>query len=326
MLISFLFVPVLSWSQPDWMSGASAAYPKAAYLTGVGEGATQEKAADKARAEVAKGFGVSLTAISRTAAAETSAGDASSSWQEVSDEVKTSTQKVLDGVEVVSYWQGPQGWYAFAVLDREHNLKVFKDKLAETDRGWKEVSEELARTEGKFARLKIALRLLRLAKDRRRVNQDFRILNPEGQGIPAPDSYEQVLSKARKAVAVVTVAVEVAGAQGRQLTSRIMDGLSATGLKVVEKGGAKTPDIMVEASAEGEPLRPENLLWYWAKGSIMVKLSYGSTGEVFTRFEESGQDAARDPRSAMDATLRSLAAKTAAHVFSAIISAELVDE
>jgi len=47
------FVPLLLAAQqerPDWLSGAHPSYPKNLYLTGIGEGATQEKAADKARA------------------------------------------------------------------------------------------------------------------------------------------------------------------------------------------------------------------------------------------------------------------------------------
>ena len=145
-LAAVFLLPILASAQdkPDWLTGASASYPKSVYLTGVGEGPSQAKAADKARAEVAKGFGVSLTAQSRVAASETSSGDSSSSWQEVSDDVRVSTQKVLDGVEIVANWQGPENWYAFAVLNREHNLKIFKDKLDESDREGKEQSEELA--------------------------------------------------------------------------------------------------------------------------------------------------------------------------------------
>lgn len=323
------FVPLLLAAQqerPDWLSGAHPSYPKNLYLTGIGEGATQEKAADKARAEVAKGFGVTLSAASRTAAAETSGGDAANSRQEISDEIRTSTRKVLDGVEIAVYWQGPQSWHAFAVLDREHSLKVLMDKLAEIDREWKDVAEELERTQGKFARLKLGLRLLRLAKDRRRINADYRILNSEGKGIDAPASTSEVLAKARKAVAAITVAVDFSGEQGRDLTSRVMDSLSSRGLRVVEQAGAKAPDIVVEATAEGENLPPENLLWYWAKGSVTVRLAYGATGETFARFEETGQEAARDPSSALTAVWRGLAAKTAAHIFSAVISAELMDE
>jgi hypothetical protein len=105
-----------------------------------------------------------------------------------------------------------------------------------------------------------------------------------------------------------------------------MDALSGRGLKVVEKSGAASPDLVVEAEAEAEPLPPENLTWYWARASIMTRISYGSTGEVFSRFEEAGQDAAGDPGTAVDLTLRALIARTAAHVFSAVTSAGLVDD
>ena len=306
--------------KPDWLTGESASYPRDAYITGVGEGSTQDKAADKARAEVAKGFGVSLRAESRSAVTETT----ESSWQEVSDEVRTSTRKVLDGVEVVSYWQGPQNWHAFAVLNREHGFKVLKDKLEESDRSWQDLAKELEKAQGKFARLKLALRLLRLSKERDRVNADFRVLSPEGKGIPAPASAAEILSQARRAVSTVTVSVEATGEQARKVASRLMDALAAAGLKAVEKG-LKAPDIELSAMAEGEALPPENFIWYWAKGSLQVKLAYGATGEVFSEFEESGQEAARGPQAALDATLAGLAKQAAAHAFAVIASTELAD-
>ncbi len=307
--------------KPDWLTGESAAYPRSAYVTGVGEGSSQEKAADKARAEVAKALGVSLSATTRSAMTET----LENSSQEVSDEVKTATNKVLDGVEVVSYWEGPQSWYAFAVLNREHSLKVLKDKLDEIDRSWQDLAQELAKVQGKFSRLKLALRLLKLSKQRDRVNRDLRVLNPQGQGIPAPASAAEILSQARHAVSTVTVSVEAKGENARRLSSRIMDALSSAGFKAVAKG-PKPADIALAAELESEAVPPENFIWYWARGSVRVQLAYGVSGEVFSEFEETGEESSRSPSSALDATLSTLAKQTAGHAFLVITSTELSDE
>jgi len=99
-----ILVLVCPWpgaaERPDWVSGTSSAYPKSAYLIGVGQGPSQEKAADKARAEIAKGLSLTVTAKTQATAQETSYGAESSFTQTVADDVRTSTAKVLDGVRI----------------------------------------------------------------------------------------------------------------------------------------------------------------------------------------------------------------------------------
>lgn len=313
-------------AKPDWLSGQSAQYPKSAYIIGVGQAENRDKAADRARAELAKVFSVNVEATGRSYMESVSDGRAESSSQFASDEVKSSTRKVLDGVEVPDYWEDGQGGvYALAVLDRVHSLKVFKDKLDEMDKDFAEARERMDKADGKFGKLKLALKLMRLAKTRRRVNADYRILNPDGTGLPAPEGQSEALGLARKAIAAVTVSVEAAGDEAGRAASRIIDGLSAYGLKVVERSD-NPADVVVEAKTSADPLPSDNLTWYWARGSILVKMSYGSTGEVFTRFEEAGQDAARDPSSSVGVVLASLSDKTAGHVFKVLTSNDVLDD
>jgi hypothetical protein len=215
--------------------------------------------------------------------------------------------------------------HALAVLDRAHALQVVGDKLAELDKSIPSLQDQVAKVDGKFARLKVALKLLREAKSRRRFNADYRVLSPDGRGIPAPAGLDDAVGGARKAVDAISIQVVADGLNAEATTSRIMDGLSAYGLKVAEKSAAKA-DVVVQAKAAAKPLEPENLTWYWAQGSILVKMSYGATGEVFTRFEEKGEEASRDPETSVDVTLTKLADQTADHVFKVITSDQLLDD
>lgn len=311
--------------RPSWLKDPSADYPRAVYVTGVGEGPTAEKAADKARAELAKAISLYVESKTRSSASETSNGKASSFEQEVSDEVRTSTAKVLEGVEIARYWDGPSSHFALAVLDRAHSLKVLRDKLSELDTESAELAESLPRTEGKFARLKSALRLSNLLRSRRKLNADYRQLNPEGQGIAASTTTPKALGEARKAVAALTIRVEAEGDQADSVATRLIDGLASRGLRA-SQGGAGTPDLIIEARARAKALHPEDLTWYWAKGSLSVRVSRGSTGEVVTSFEVAGQDAARDPGSSVDVVLASLSEKTAARLFRFIVSGDILDD
>lgn len=325
-LLALVAVASAASPKPDWLSGETAQYPKSAFIIGVGQDATQEKAADRARTEISKAFSLHVSATSSSSAEETDGKGGSSGSQTVSDDVKTSTRKILDGVEISSFWDdGKSTIYALAVLNRAHALQIITDKLNELDKSVPDIQDQITKSDGKFARLKLALKLVRMAKSRRHLNADYRVLNPDGKGIPAPAALDGALAQARKAIEAVTIQVETEGVNADKTTSRIMDGLSAYGLKVAEKS-ANPADVLVQAKTSAQRLAPENITWFWADGSILVKMSYGSTGEVFTRFEEKGEEASRDPSTSVDAALSKLADQTADHVFKVITSNDILDD
>lgn len=318
-------VALAAEARPDWLSGHSAQYPSEVYALGVGQGDTREKAADAARAEIAKSLSLSLSASSSNSASEVDSNGRSDVEQSVSEEVRTSTRKVLDGVEIAAYWDGgDDGQYALATLDRKHALAILQDKLAELDKSFADLRARLGKTEGKFARLRVAILLSHLAKSRRGLNADVRDLSPDGKGVPAPDGLEDVLSEARKAVDSVTIRVAVTGEESEKTSSRLQDALSVYGLKAVE--GGTNADVVIEASCTAEKVPPDNLTWYWARGAMNVKLSYGKSGEVFERFEEEGEEASADPDASVGVVLGSLANKTADHVFKTLVSGHVLDD
>jgi len=327
LLLTFLLsTSARSEAGPGWISGSSSDYPKAAYLTAVGEGPTQEKAADKARAEIAKIFNVEIRSESQSSTREVSDGVNSAFSQSLSDDVRTFTSQVIGGIEIARDWRSESGsHYALAVLDRAHSLKVVGDKISTNDKEFGELYERLGKTEGKFSRIRTGLRLMALGKNRRRFNADYRFLNPEGKGIEPPAASQEALAAARKAVSDVTVQVDVQGSNAARVRTRFINALSVYGLRATEKGG-RTPDILIEAEGEGRDLSPENLTWFSAEGALSIKVSYGSTGEAITSFEESGTGSSGDPSTAVGKTLETLSTKAAGRVFKLIVSGDLLDD
>ena len=315
-------------SRPDWLSGQAPDFPKSAYILGIGESATQEKAADKARSEIAKAFSLSLSAESQSSAKEVSNGANSTYSEGVSEDIRVYTAKVLDGIEIARYWKDASGRsYALAVLNREHSLNIFKDKLVEYDSDSKTLAAGLEKAEGKFARLKTALKLVEIAKARKKINSDLRILSAEGKGIPPPEALGDVLAAARKAISALVIRVRVTGEGSETVSNRLIDRLESYGLNAVEKvPQAQTEDLVIEAKVDADLLPPENLLWYWSKGTLSAKLSYASTGEVFSRFEEPVQHSANEPDSSLDETLQILAAQSARRVYKILTSGALSDD
>lgn len=307
---------------PDWLSGTSAAYPRVAFLIGVGQGVSRDEAADRARGEVAKSFSVSVSALTEVSAEDSSAG----SSERLSDKVRSRASEAMNGLEIAQYWQDPKGsFYALAVLDRDHSMKLLKDKLEEYDRDLKDLASSLAKTEGKFSRLKCALQLVQASKARKKINGDYRVLNPEGKGIAPPAELNDVVAGARKALSALDIQVAAEGDLAASIAARVIADLSAQGLKAGSKSD-RNPDILLELKSSGEILPPENLVWFWAKGSISAKLSYGPAGEVFSRFEESGEKQASTAQTAFNATMLYLTDKAADHAYHAILSADLTDD
>ncbi|MBI5623024.1 MAG: LPP20 family lipoprotein [Elusimicrobia bacterium] len=315
-----------SGSRPDWLSGASSEFPSGSYVTGVGAASNEEKAADKARAEISKYFGVKIVAETKSYMRETTMGKGSSTEQDVSDAVTSFTYQMIEGSEVSKYWKDPDGTvYALAVLHRDQSLRRLEGKLDELDRDFLSSSELLAKTEGKFSRLKHALDLVRNSRERKEFNKMYRILSSDGKGKPGPESKEG-LAAARKAIKAISVRVVASGENSNSFGSRFVDELSGYGLKAILGDDEKGSDILVEAHGEAKNLRPTDLTWFWARGGMVVRMSYGATGDVFKRFEESGEDAARDPGSAADATLLKLARRSAQRVFQVITTEDLSDD
>ncbi|MFI5345268.1 MAG: LPP20 family lipoprotein [Elusimicrobiota bacterium] len=312
-------------AKPDWLSGDSSSYPKSAYILGIGEGPTQEKAGDRARAEIAKVFGVELTAKSIINESASTDAAGSSESQYVSNDVRTSTAKFMENVEAVQYWTDESGAvHALAALNRAHALTTLGDRIAEIDRDFEANSADLDKAEGKFAAMRAALKLQSGAKIRRRLNEDYRILNPDGKGIPAAEDAHEVLTRARRAVSALTVSVTGAGASAGRLRSRMVDALEHYGLKAVESGQA--PDVLIEISGAARPLPIENLTWFLARGTVSVKMSYGSTGEVFKRFDESGEGSSGDPADSVPAALTILTDRAAVHAYQVLTSPTTLDD
>ncbi|MBI5208992.1 MAG: LPP20 family lipoprotein [Elusimicrobia bacterium] len=317
--------------RPDWLSGASAEFPREAYITGVGIGPDEEKAAERARGEVAKYFGVEVVAQGKSYMRETVSGKASSFEQDDTQLVKTLAQQTFEGLEVPKFWKDADGTtYALAAMEKARTLKNIDGKLEELDRDFAAVSAEMEKTEGKFSRLKLALELVRVAKARKDIKSEFgkpyRLLNPSGKPMPAGPDMSAALSAARKALKAIDIQVEASGENAGSVGERVIDDLTGKGLKAGQARESKTPDILVEVFAEAKPLPPENLTWYWAKGNVAVRMSYGSTGEVFSKYSDSAEDATRDPGSSVDRTLLALARKASTHIYQVIMKKDLSDD
>lgn len=313
-------VKVSDGKRPDWVSGDSADYPRATYMLGVGLGDDAAGAGDRARGQIAQIFSSLVSVTSKIEESESHAvsdGVAkNSSSQDISDNVRTTSQKMLEGVEIVQTWQDSQTkqYYALAVLNRAKAAASFRQKLADLDMqitGWESSFNSAA---DKFTRAKAAAGVLALLKQRDGLASDLRTISGSGSGT---DTAPEQVAAYKKALADLNITVAVTGAGGGQIATGIIKALNAAGFTAL--ASSSSADISVAASVEPAQIRKDEPgPWKWAQNTVTVALSEAATGKVFVQFDVVDKQAATDLDTAFSRSVQSAAGKTADRIQAAI--------
>lgn len=121
---------------PDWVTGPSAAYPKSAYLTGVGEGVDKKSAQIDAVNELVSIFGQKVTSASlasrRMTMAQSEGVIASSNSASLGQEIlrEVSQDDVIAVEFPESFESKKEGkWYSLAVMSREKGTQIYSEML-----------------------------------------------------------------------------------------------------------------------------------------------------------------------------------------------------
>jgi hypothetical protein len=311
-------------SKPDWVEGPSAKYPRALYVVGVGLGDDRDSARDRARGEIARIFSSLVTVDTSLSETETNLkgtdGQSSNFSQTVSQNVRTASKKMLEGVEVVEEWkdEASKQHYALAVLERAKGRSALQERLADFDaqaQRWKAAMD--AATE-KLPRVKAAMKLLALLKARAEVNSELRVLDPEGKGQAGPLDEAALRPLAAKAVADLDVFVDASGSGAEAMETALVKSLNALGFEATAGSAPAATDILVESKVETKPVESADPRWKFARAAVTVSLKDSRTGKIFLRFDASDRQASADYNEAVRRALASLGRKVAPQVHDAV--------
>jgi hypothetical protein len=311
---------VTAGPRPDWADGAGAEFPRARFLTGVGIADDQASAMERARGEISRVFSTLVTANSVATASETTTENkgaaATVSSQDVTQTVRSTSQKVLEGVEIVRGWREPSTgrYYSLAVLDRAKALAAMADRMEELDGQAKDLQARLASSPEKLDKVKYALRLRSLLKARDGLAADMRVLAP---GQRPDDGFDPAAAAAAAARALGQLDVAVImpdGAAG--VRTAVISALNAAGLDGREAKGPEGADIAVDCSAQFAQLADPDprSAWKWSRGTASVSLKDVKTGRIFLSFEASAREASSSDGEARARAETSLGKKIAAEI------------
>jgi hypothetical protein len=285
--------------RPDWVDNHSMEYPREKFVTGVGAADDRQTAEERSRGEIAKVFSSNImvdTTVSETEdnANQGGAATKASFSQSVSQNVRTTSKKVLEGVSVVENWQDPatKVYYALAVLDRSKARAALADKLGGIDSQVLQLKQQLDSGD-RLSKARAGMRTLRLLKARTELNNELRVVDETGQGLKAAYEETSIKPAAAKAVAALEVAVEMSGDGAPEVETGIVSGLNAFGIQAL-KGSKGDADLGVLGSVETKAMQGDGSRWQWARTTVTLALKDPKTGKVVSQFDASDREASAD--------------------------------
>ena len=307
--------------RPQWADGDSADFPRASYVTGVGSADDENSAAERARGEVAKVFSADVSVLATTSETEANSnvnGKESHSFSnDVAQKVRTATQKVMEGVDIVARWKDSTGrYYALAALPKAQALLAVTEKSAEIDTEAAQYKAALASATDPFARAKAAAKLLGLSKAQASLAADSRVLG----GGPLASAFDAaaVRTQAAQALSALDVLVAVTGDGADAVQTAVVTGLNAVGLTAKSGAAGDKADLTATAQVTAQEQNAGDHRWKRSRTGATVSLQDGRTGKIFSTFDVTAREDATDPGEARRRALASLSKSAAEKVTAAI--------
>jgi len=308
--------------RPAWVEGESAKWPRAQYVTGVGSGDDEESAADRARGEISRVFSSAVnvdTSIDETEASVDTDGRKTITFsQQVAQNVRTASKKMLEGVEIVERWKdgAASRFYALAVLNKAKAMAAVSEKTQALDADASQWKARLDASTDKFERAKAGAKLSALLKGRLDLENDRRVLG--GGNLASTVDVASAKAAAARALEALDVVVIAVGDHAEELETGIVTGLVASGLMGKRGSPGDKGDLLVESRSGAQTVEGNEKAWKWSRATATVTLKDGREDKAFSRFDVSERAASGDAgearRRAASALAKSAAEKTTAAI------------
>lgn len=308
--------------RPAWVEGESAKWPRDRFVTGVGSGDDEDSAADRARGEISRVFSSSVdvqTSAEETESSVDTDGRKTITFsQQVAQNVRTASRKMLEGVEIVERWKdGPASrHYALAVLNKGKAMAAVAEKTQALDADASEWKTRLDASSDKFERARAGAKLTALLKGRLDLENDRRVLG--GGNLASTVDVSAAKAAATRALQALDVVVIATGDHADELETGLVTGLVASGLMGKRGSPGDKGDLLVESRSGAQTVEGTEPKWKWSRATATVTLKDGREDKAFARFDVSERAASGDAgearRRAAAALAKSAAEKTAAAI------------
>src|SRR5579884_340695 len=301
LMLSFLTTGyLLATEKPDWVDGASAQYPEATYLTGVGSGDTRQRAEDSAYAALARIFRteVRTTTHEREDFRQTEKGKKADIDRTVNlqNQTEVSTQKALEQVRIAERWTDrvSQVYYALAVLDRSKSASALRQKSLDAEMEARDWEDRAKKTTDPRDQARALHKALLAARQAELYDSDLRVVQPTGRGdglrvnaAALDEQLKALLSRSFK------VDVLIEGPQATAVRDAILAGLHEKGFI---SGGE--PDLLIKGKVAMEDADIKDPRWYYVRWTADLTLIQKEGQKEFGRIQRSGKEGQLTPKEA----------------------------
>lgn len=293
---------------PDWVSGAAEGYSVSNYLLGRGSADTLDRAADRARADIAKIFEVRIHGRTRDEQTFKEGGGSSGNFKEMSLEITRSlelrTDGVISGIVIAETWHDSRSdtYHALAVLRRAPAANRLRADLQRLDSATRAVIGQARAAQNPLAAIAAGNRAVQIQVERAGVQRMLRVLDPTGRGEPSPWELESLRQDRDELIARVRIRPEAQSNSAPELDEILAGAVGEAGFTVV----AEDPDFVLTGNVSLIPLDGIDG-WHWMRGFLDVSLRAGD-GPVRGEHRWNIKASARDPRTARKRALDQIAA------------------
>lgn len=255
-------------ARPDWIDGADADWPSSAYLTGIGSADELSAARDRARADLAKTFRVTVNETStdtqQYSATDSDSGSSSEYSAEVRRDLSLHTEQVLEGVTVPESWQDPatKRHYALAVLNRAQAAARLRQDVSALDAAAETVMNRARVANDAFTRAELALAVLENQRERAALNGMLRAVSPTGNGVAPRWPLARLEADVATALSRITLRAEGEAPWAAMLAGQLAD----SGFTVSPSG-----DYVVRLDVDESASKRDG--WHWVRGVAVLDIT-----------------------------------------------------
>lgn len=241
------------------------AYPADDYLRASGTGADQASAHQRALANLAQIFSVTISDQGVDFTQSRSGPKGSELISRTGRTIDSFTEQVLEGARVVEYWQDPEGQhYALAVLEKAPAAHALRRRIATLERDSSSQVQSARSQSDPLAALRLLEQARQMLQGREALARKADVLGPPAS--PPRFSVAALEQEIRDRLQRLPVSLDMADARLRQ---PLQSALAALGIPL-ESG----PSYRLQAHLGLEPVKWEQG-WYWQRGALELVLTHG---------------------------------------------------
>lgn len=269
-------------SRPDWIAGKSADYPAKQYLVGRGQADNSATARDRARADLAKIFQVTLKEQSEDIITHSQQNNGMQQQSETSARITraiaTQTNQIVEGIRIAEQWQDPKSntYHVLAVLNRSQAGIRLRERISQLDNATDNYIQSARNRSNLITKIGAATRALDTQLERTAYQKLLQIIDRIGTGVPFIYNPAKLRNHRDELLKRLHITPRINHDAIGGLDEILSGALSSAGF--THQPG-QTANFLLDAELQLTKITDAEG-WHWLRGALMISLLDPSNNSV----------------------------------------------